>query len=185
MSFFGKTKGTELEKTIGQLAAGEAMGGMMYYALSRAAKEMGLDGVAEEFLALGNQETNHAGFYAMLNGRYPADADAFWKLVRGLSKAEYKGEAALNGLADQLEAMGIAEAAEQVREFARQEKHHGEATAAILEKYAPGEDAAPEPKKVYVCPVCGFEYEGELDREPDDWKCPICAVPKKSFKPQE
>ena len=53
MSFFGKTKGTELEKTIGQLAAGEAMGGMMYYALSRAAKEMGLDGVAEEFLAPG------------------------------------------------------------------------------------------------------------------------------------
>ncbi len=56
----------------------------------------------KSFSPLGHQETNHAGFYAMLNGRYPADADAFWKLVRGLSKAEYKGEGALNGLADQL-----------------------------------------------------------------------------------
>ena len=185
MSIYGKTKGTENEKMIGQLATAEAMGGMMYYALSRIAKEMGLDEVAEQFFDLGNQETNHAGFYATLNGRYPNDADAFWRLVRGLSKAECKGEGALNGLADKLEAMGIVEAADQVREFALQEKHHGEVTSAILKKFAPKEDASAEKKKIYVCPVCGFEYEGELDQEPDDWKCPICSVPKKSFKQAE
>ena len=32
MSMFGKTKGTELEKQIAQLATGEAVGGAMYYA---------------------------------------------------------------------------------------------------------------------------------------------------------
>ncbi len=38
MSIYGKTKGTELEKTIAQLATGEAVGGGMYYALARIAK---------------------------------------------------------------------------------------------------------------------------------------------------
>lgn len=30
--------------------------------------------------------------------------------------------------------------------------------------------------------VCGFEYEGDFDSEPDDWKCPICGVVKAAFK---
>lgn len=42
-----------------------------------------------------------------------------------------------------------------------------------------------EKKKVCVCPVCGFEYKGEPDREPDGRKCPICPVPKKSSKQAE
>lgn len=39
MSIFGQTKGTELEKQIAQLAAGEAVGGAMYYALAKVAKK--------------------------------------------------------------------------------------------------------------------------------------------------
>ena len=35
MNYFGKTKGTELEKIIAQLAQGEAIGGAMYYALAK------------------------------------------------------------------------------------------------------------------------------------------------------
>ena len=61
----------------------------------------------------------------------------------------------------------------QVREFALQEKHHGEVTQAIIDKYATEDDkTVSEPKKVYVCSVCGFEYEGELDNKPDDYICP-------------
>ena len=73
MSIYGQTKGTEFEKQIAQLATGEAMGGMMYYALARIAQDFGLEEVAKEFIELGNQETNHGAFYAMLNGRYPYD----------------------------------------------------------------------------------------------------------------
>ena len=72
MSYFGQTKGTELEKTIAQLATGEAVGGAMYYALAKVAKDQfGLDEVAKEFIELGNQETNHGAFYASLNGKIP------------------------------------------------------------------------------------------------------------------
>lgn len=182
MGIYGKTKGTEIEKQIAQLAAGEAMGGAMYYALAHIAKGWGLDDVAAQFVELGNQETNHGGFYATLNGKYPQDKAAFWKLVAGLSKAEFKGEANIGVLAQKLSDMGIPEAAAEVREFAAQEKHHGEATKAILEKYAPEFLESKPGAKKYVCPLCGFEYEGDINAEPADWKCPVCGVAKAAFK---
>ncbi len=184
MNFFGQTKGTEIEKQIAQLASGEAIGGSMYYALAMIAKEkFGLDDVAKEFIELGNQETNHGAFYAMLNGRYPTDEKAFWQMVRGLSKAEYKGENNINQLADKLASLGIdSMAVEKVREFAKQEKHHGETTKAIIEKYAPKENEDNSTKSIYECSVCGFEYVGNLDNEPVDYKCPICGCAKGVFK---
>ena len=42
MNYFGKTKGTDIEKQIAQLSAGEATGGAMYYALAKIAKEKGV-----------------------------------------------------------------------------------------------------------------------------------------------
>ncbi len=182
MSIYGKTKGTPLEKTIAQLAAGEAMGGGMYYALARIAKSYGLEDVAAQFIELGNQETNHAGFYATLNGKYPADKAAFWKLVAGLSKAEFKGDANIGAIAQKLSDLGIEDAAEEAKIYAEQEKHHGEITRAILEKYAPEFLEEKKDVKKYVCPLCGFEYEGDISAEPDDWKCPVCGVGKAAFK---
>ena len=181
MSIYGQTKGTEFEKQIAQLATGEAMGGMMYYAMARIAQDFGLEEVAKEFIGLGNQEVNHAGFYATLNGKYPNNEKDFWKLVKGLSKAEYKGEGNINKLAVALRTKGLSEAADSVEYFALQEKHHGIKTEDIYNKYAPKEDVT-KPGKVYVCSVCGFEYEGELDNEPNDYKCPICGCAKGVFK---
>lgn len=183
MSIYGQTKGTEFEKQIAQLATGEAMGGMMYYAIARIAQNFGLEEVAKEFIGLGNQEVNHAGFYATLNGKYPSNEKDFWKLIKGLSKAEYKGEGNINKLADALRAKGLSEAADSVEYFALQEKHHGIKTEDIYNKYAPKKESA-ESEKVYVCSVCGFEYEGEIDNEPEDYKCPICGCAKGVFKQQ-
>ena len=183
MSIFEKTKGTEFEKQIAQLATAEAMGGMMYYALARIAQELGLEEVSKEFMGLGNQEVNHAGFYAILNGKYPTNEKDFWKLIKGLSKAEYKGEGSINKLADALRSYGLSEAADSVEFFALQEKHHGIKTEDIYNKYAPKEESSQQ-EKVYVCSVCGFEYEGELDKENDDYKCPVCGCVKGVFKQQ-
>ena len=99
-----------------------------------------------------------------------------------MSKAEYKGECNINQLADKLAQIGAdKEAVEQVREFAQQEKHHGEVTKAIIDKYAPKEEDN-SGKPVYTCSVCGFEYVGDLDAEPADYKCPICGCAKGVFK---
>lgn len=159
----------------------------MYYALAKVAKEhFHLDDVAKEFIELGNQETNHGAFYASLNGRYPYDEKTFWQMVRGLSKAEYKGERNINLLADKLEKLGVdKEAVEQVREFALQEKHHGKVTEDIINKYAPKEDGQnSQDKPIFVCKVCGFEYVGDINNESADYKCPICGMPKTVFEKQ-
>ena len=180
MSIYGQTKGTDMEKQIGQIATMEAMGGMLYYALARIAQDLGLEEVAKELMGLGIQEVNHAGFYATLNGKFPNNEKEFWKLIKGLSAAEFKGEETINKIAGALRAKGLSEAADDVEYFALQEKHHGIKTRDMYDKYAPKNEAAPE--KVYVCSVCGFVYEGDLDAEPADYKCPLCGCAKGVFK---
>lgn len=38
-------------------------------------------------------------------------------------------------------------------------------------------------QKQYVCDICGYVYDGEIPFEelPDDWKCPVCTMPKTKF----
>lgn len=177
-SLHGLTKGTELEQAMEAMALGEAKGVMLYYALARLAKEQGLNEVAAELIESANQEAVHSGFYAVMNGKYPKD---FWGLLAGVQKAETAGEVKIKALADQVRAAGFTAAADEMEIFAKQEGHHGVVIGKILEKYAPKnveENAAP--KKVFVCSVCGYEYEGE--EMPDDFVCPICGQPKSAFK---
>ena len=178
-SLHGLTKGTELEKTIKAMAQGEANGTMMYYALARLAKEQGFDEVSEKLIESANQEANHAGFYATLNGKYPQD---FWKLAETVMKAEYAGKNQIKDLAEKVRAAGLTAAADEIEIFAEQEYHHGEVLEEILKKYRPEKVEETSDKKNYVCPVCGYEYEGEINEEPDDWTCPLCNQPKSVFK---
>lgn len=178
MSLHGVTKGTQFEQIAGMMAQGEANGTMMYYALARLAKEQGLDDVSAAFIEAANQEAVHAGFYATLNAKYPQN---FWSLVRGLMAAEIHGDTAVKTLADKFRAAGLAEAADEMEVFAKQEGHHGEVLKGILEKYAP-EQLQDSGKKVYICGCCGYEYIGDLDGEPEDYVCPVCGMAKKVFK---
>ena len=179
-SIHGLTKGTELEPMIKAIAQAEANGVMMYYALARLATEQGLDEVAAKFIEAANQEAVHAGFYAVLNGKYPKD---FWSLVETVRKAEINGEGQVKAMADKVRAAGFAAAADEMEIFAKQEGHHGVILTEIIEKYKP-KDAVEKraDAKIYVCPVCGYEYVGDIDGEPDDWTCPLCGQPKSAFK---
>ncbi len=176
-SLHGKAKGTSLEKTTEMMALGEAKGAMMYYALARLAREQGLDDVAKKFIEAANQEANHAGFYAVLNGMYPKD---FWGLVNGLQKAEAAGEPALMKQAERLREEGLDDAAAEMEVFARQEGHHGALLQDLLDKYKKNIDTTG--KKVYVCGCCGYEYVGDLDAEAETYACPVCGMPKKAFR---
>lgn len=33
----------------------------------------------------------------------------------------------------------------------------------------------------YVCDICGYVYEGDLSKEPDDYVCPVCRMDKSHF----
>lgn len=177
MSLNGITKGTEFESMMKSLMQAEANGVMMYYALAQLAREQGLEDVAEGFIAAANEEAVHAGFYAVLNGKYPSD---FWGLVRTVQKAEANGEAKVKAIADKVRAAGFAEAADQMDVFARQEGGHGVRLQAMLDKYQPKKEDTTG-KKVYVCPVCGYEYVGDINDEDDSYVCPLCGQPKSAF----
>ncbi|MGI6030888.1 MAG: flavin reductase [Eubacteriales bacterium] len=47
--------------------------------------------------------------------------------------------------------------------------------------YVEEETAAPT-EEVWVCDVCGYEYHGDLTREPADFRCPMCRVDKSHFR---
>lgn len=176
-SLYGIVKGTSLEKSIVMLAQGEAQGAMMYHALANLAREQGLKEAAGAFEEAANQEANHAGFYAMLSGMYPKD---FWPLVRGLAKAETAGKGSIRKLAEQFHASGLDAAVPELELFAAQEAHHGELLQKLLDRYQQHVDTTG--RKIYVCGVCGYEYVGELDAEPEDFVCPVCGQSKKVFR---
>mgnify|MGYP002869733639 CR=1 FL=1 len=174
-SLHGLTKGTELEPMIKAVAAAEANGVMMYYALARLATEQGFDDAAKVFIESANQEAVHAGFYATLNGRCPKD---FWQFVAGVAKAEYKGEASVKALADKVRAAGFDKAADEMEIFAKQEGHHGVVIDELLKKYAPKKVEVGGKK--WICSVCGYEHVGDAPPE----ACPVCGQPKSVFKPK-
>ena len=171
MSIYGLTKGTELEQMMKGIMQAEANGAMMYYALARLAREQGYDDLVEPFIEAGNQEAVHAGFYAVLNGKYPQD---FWRLVRTLQKAETNGEVQVRAIAERVRAAGFDEAADEMEIFAKQEGHHGVMMAEILAKY-PQQENKETRGKIYICPVCGYEHEGDIKDEAEDYVCPLCG----------
>lgn len=65
--------------------------------------------------------------------------------------------------------------------------------------YAPRNDLGEDPKQYdsmfqkedkptipsslqYKCTICGYIYEGDITNEHDDYRCPICSVPKDMFE---
>lgn len=40
----------------------------------------------------------------------------------------------------------------------------------------------PKPKEQYVCKICGYVYDGDITKEPDDYVCPICSASKTLFE---
>ena len=42
------------------------------------------------------------------------------------------------------------------------------------------EETKTEEKEVWVCEICGYEYEGDLSKL-DSYTCPICKMPKEKF----
>ena len=173
----GTTKGTAPEATVKQIMQAEANGTMMYEALAMLADAQDLGEAAEAFRKAAREEAVHAGFYALMNGAYPKD---FWHLLDAVQKAEANGETQVNAIAQKVREAGLEDAAKTAEVFAKQEGGHGVALAKIIEKYAPKVDEAAG-TLIYICPVCGYEYIGDINAEPDDYVCPLCGVPKAKF----
>ncbi len=206
MSIYGATKGTALEEQISNSEQGETNGAMVYQALAVLAREGGFAEEAEIFSEIANMEAMHAGFYAIMNGKFPKD---FWSLVKDFQKLEANADARMPETIEKVRALGTPEAikaAEGMEFICAQEAFHGQILKKLIERHekeagqcapeekAPEQNCAePESKpaseskgpKVYVCKICGYEYVGDLDDEPDDYVCPLCHKGKEYFVEKE
>ena len=45
----------------------------------------------------------------------------------------------------------------------------------------PAETPADDTHVRYKCTICGYIYEGDLTKEPEDYVCPLCKQPKDKF----
>lgn len=132
-NIYGLTKGTEVEKKIAALAQAEANGTRNYYAMARLAREQKLpEELAKTLECMADQESNHAGFYTVLNGGIPED---LFKRMEEAAKVECSAREGLAPLVDCLRKLGSEEAATQAEEFINQEMHHGELLHELLKKY--------------------------------------------------
>ena len=171
----------DYKKTLQGQAQAELSGAGMYFTLARIAKAHGLEDVSMQFTELANQHADQASFYFTASNRYPQETHALWQFIKGLSKAEEYGEKAILDLSRQLEEAGHKDIAQTVQTFAAQHKYHAQVTHQLVEKYAP-QAVKQNNKKRYVCSVCGYEYEGDLESEPENYTCPVCTMPKSVFK---
>ncbi len=79
-------------------------------------------------------------------------------------------------------------------------REYGKAFAEAVGDKKNEEEPTPEPPKgkKYACSVCGYEYDPAVgdptrgipagtpfEELPDDWRCPICRMPKERFKEKE
>ena len=56
-----------------------------------------------------------------------------------------------------------------------------EEKSAAKEEVKKEEPKAEDAGVSYYCDVCGYVYEGDITKEPDDYVCPLCAVDKSHF----
>ena len=63
-------------------------------------------------------------------------------------------------------------------------KYYQENLKGTTSKNAPTyqEEKKASNKNVFVCKICGYRYETDLDELPDDFKCPMCGVGKEYFE---
>lgn len=182
MSLHGVTRGTDYEAVIQTLANAEANAVMMYCALAYAAKEQGFDKASDRLVEMANQEAMHAGFYALLNGKYPKD---FWGLMRRLQDGELAGSERIAAIANNMKESGFTTASDKMSEFAKQEVHHSNVLKKLLQEYSPHNSdgkTVHSGTTIYRCAVCGYEYFGDIHLEADDYVCPLCGQHKSLFE---
>ncbi|MGL5416830.1 MAG: rubrerythrin [Clostridium sp.] len=132
MKIYGSTKGTELEKTIEELAKGEAMAAGMYFTLAHIAKEQGNHELSEALSKIGSDEARHSGLYSYLNGVMSED---IMSILPMFAKEEESAYPKILELSEKIRSLGLAQSADLVKSAALDEKGHEKLLQVILKKF--------------------------------------------------
>jgi len=188
----------ETPKKLYTAYVGESQARNRYTFWSKIAKKEGYVLVTNVFLETADQELQHGTwFYKMLQDfkkEEPFDEmkvlpDATFPTTYGSTVENLKSAMAGEDLewktlypdiAKTAEKEGYPDIAKRVRAIMKAEKHHSERYGKLLKLV--GDDAFFKRGKkiVWICMECG--YEVEMDRLPDDFKCPSCDHPRANFR---
>ncbi|TFG09117.1 MAG: rubrerythrin family protein [Promethearchaeota archaeon] len=188
----------ETPKKLFTAYVGESQARNRYTFWSKIAKKEGYVLVSKIFLETAEQEKQHGSwFYKMLQefkdeepfDMMPVLPEAEFHTTYGTTaenlKSAMEGENMEWGnlypdIAETAEKEGYPKIAARVRAISRAEQHHAERYGKLLKLVGDDVFFQRGEKIVWICMECG--YEVEMDKLPEDWKCPSCNHSRAHFR---
>lgn len=144
----------------------ELLAHLHYLTFAERAKRRGYEEIANLFFALAESEYRHAhSFFALLD-----QSESFGQTIETfIPKEEFEYQKMYKMISEYAKEQMCFLTAQAYQNAAAAEKIH----AKLLEEAKDIEQF--KARDLYICPVCGFIIEEEIDR------CPVCGAPKKQF----
>lgn len=162
---------SDTEKNLETAFAGESQANRKYLAYSKKADDEGYRQIARLFRAVAAAETIHAhNHFKIMEGVKTTDEN----LMAAIEGEHYEFTKMYPEFIEQANKEENKKAARSFNWANEVEKIHGELYTNFLERLKAGEEL--EEKDFYVCGVCGYTVEGEVQDN-----CPICRAVKDKF----
>ncbi len=168
-------KGTKTEANLRAAFAGESQARNKYTYFASVAKKEGYQQISAIFEATAGNEKEHAELWFKALGELGTTAE---NLKEAASGENYEWSDMYKQFAEDADAEGFKELAEQFRGVAKIERAHEERYLALLKNVENGTVFEKNEAVVWECRNCGHLLEGT--EAPD--LCPVCNHPKAYFE---
>lgn len=167
--------GTKSEKNLLEAFAGESMARNKYTYFAKVAQEAGFEQIAALFLQTAENEKEHAQLWFKALGELGDTAE---NLLHAAEGENHEWTDMYVRMAQEADAEGFHELAEQFRGVAAIEKRHEERYRALLHNVEAQQVFAKSEVRIWECRKCGHIVVGTKAPE----VCPICKNPQAYFE---
>ncbi len=167
--------GTKSEKNLLEAFAGESMARNKYTYFAKVAQEAGFEQIAALFLQTAENEKEHAQLWFKALGEL---GDTAANLLHAAEGENHEWTDMYVRMAQEADAEGFYELAEQFRGVAAIEKRHEERYRALLHNVEVQQVFAKSEVRIWECRKCGHIVVGTKAPE----VCPICKNPQAYFE---
>lgn len=167
--------GTKSEKNLLEAFAGESMARNKYTYFAKVAQEAGFEQIAALFLQTAENEKEHAQLWFKALGEL---GDTAANLLHAAEGENHEWTDMYVRMAQEADAEGFYELAEQFRGVAAIEKRHEERYRALLHNVEAQQVFAKSEVRIWECRKCGHIVVGTKTPE----VCPICKNPQAYFE---
>lgn len=167
--------GTKSEKNLLEAFAGESMARNKYTYFAKVAQEAGFEQIAALFLQTAENEKEHAQLWFKALGEL---GDTAANLLHAAEGENHEWTDMYVRMAQEADAEGFHELAEQFRGVAAIEKRHEERYRALLHNVEAQQVFAKSEVRIWECRKCGHIVVGTKAPE----VCPICKNPQAYFE---